>query len=129
MILITGGMNDGDGGFTHLTSVEVLTPSGVPRNCRVPPLPASRWSHTQDGLVACGGGDTTATLTTCLVLTAEGWNTSHQLQQEREIHVSWWSPAGLLLMGGRDSSSTTTEFLTNTSSTPSFQLDYDYGLE
>ena len=44
VLLITG---DRDNPNTALTSVEVLTPSGVPLLCTVPPLPASRYDHTQ----------------------------------------------------------------------------------
>ena len=126
VLLITGGIGRNKQGdkSTELTSVEVLTPSGVPLPCTVPPLPASRYDHTQDGLVACGGYGSTAVLTTCVTLTGSGWQESHQLQEERALHVSWRSPAGLLLMGGH--SNLTTELLTNTgsSSSPSFDLEY-----
>ena len=120
VLLITGGRDKS----TELTSVEVLTPSGVPLPCTVPPLPASRYDHTQDGLVACGGYGSTAVLTSCVTLTGSGWQESHQHQEERALHVSWRSPAGLLLMGGH--SNLTTELLTNTgsSSSPSFDLEY-----
>ena len=118
VILITGGEPE-------LTSVEVLASFGIPHNCTVPPLPASRHSHTQDGAVACGGSGVTATRTSCVSLTASGWTTSHQLVEGRVSHVSWLSPAGLLLMGGRHSDQTT-ELLTDTgSSSPSFDLEYD----
>ena len=120
MLLITGGEGDG----SSLTSVEVVSSSGVPLPCTVPPLPASRYDHTQDGLVACGGYGSTAVLTSCVTLTGSGWQESHQLQEERALHVSWRSPAGLLLMGGH--SNLTSELLTNTgsSSSPSFDLEY-----
>ena len=128
MLLITGG--EGDGG-TYLASVEVLTPSGVPHTCSVPPLPAGRMYHTQDGEVACGGFGSTAAGTSCISLTGSGWSTSHQLQQQhfnnnRYGHVSWLSPDGLLLMGG-EYSRRTTELLseTSSSSSPSFDLEYD----
>ena len=123
MVLITGG--DGDGG-TGLSSVEVFSPSGVPLSCTVPPLPSFRRYHTQDGLVACSGeGDTTGTRTTCIILTGGGWQESHQLQDDRLGHSSWRSPAGLLLMGG-DYSRTSTEMLSATDSTTSsiFTLEY-----
>ena len=122
VLLITGGVGDGGSG---LTSVEVLSPSGVLIPCSVP-RPAYRSYHTQDGAVACGGGDAPATLTSCSSLTASGWSTSHQLQERRHRHVSWLSPVGLLLMGGWGSR-LTTELLTDTSSSssPSFDLEYD----
>ena len=126
LLLITGGRDKQGDKSTELTSVEVLTPYGVPLPCycTVPPLPASRYDHTQDGLVACGGYGSTAVLTSCVTLTGSGWQESHQLQEERAQHVSWRSPAGLLLMGGH--SNLTTELLTNTgsSSSPSFDLEY-----
>ena len=120
VVLITRGRDKS----TELTSVEVVSPSGVPLPCPVPPLPASRYDHTQDGLVACGGYGSTAVLTSCVTLTGSGWQESHQLQEARAQHVSWRSPAGLLLMGGH--SNLTTELLTNTgsSSSPSFDLEY-----
>ena len=118
VILITGGHGTG-------TSVEVVSRWGSPLPCTVPPLPAYRSYHTQDGEVACGG-DNTATLTSCVTLTASGWTTSHHLVEERHNHVSWRSPAGLLLMGG-EYTRRSTELLSNTnsSSSPSFNLEYD----
>ena len=123
MILITGGWDS----YTDLTSVEVFSPSGARLPCSVAPLPASRQDHTQDGAVACGGWDgNTATYTSCVTLTGEGWQESHQLQEKRDDHSSWRSPAGLLLMGGAYSY-TSTEILsaTDSSSTSSFTLEYD----
>ena len=76
VLLITGGRDNPN---TALTSVEVLSPYGVPLPCycTVPPLPASRYGHTQDGLVACGGYGSTAVLTTCVTMTGSGWQESH----------------------------------------------------
>ena len=122
--MITGGASDRLD--SELISVEVLSSSGVPIPCTVPPLPAYTDDHTQDGVVACGGH---LTNTSCSTLTASGWTTSHQLQQRRSGHVSWTSPAGLLLMGGEywySNSRRTTELLTDTgSSSPSYDLEYD----
>ena len=107
--------------------------SGVRLPCTVPPLPASRHVHTQDGLVACGGGGPdddydydydAATRTSCVTLTSGGWQESHQLQYYgRRGHSSWSSPAGLLLMGG---GYTSTEILsaTDSSTTSSFLTYY-----
>ena len=119
--MITGGASDRDN--SELISVEVLSSSGVPIPCSVPPLPAYTDDHTQDGVVACGGH---LTNTSCSTLTASGWTTSHQLQQRRSGHVSWTSPAGLLLMGGYYSI-WTTELLSNTSSSSSPSFDLEYG--
>ena len=75
--------------------------------------------------MACGGYGSTAVLSTCVTLTGSGWQESHQLQEERAEHTSWSSPAGLLLMGG-GYSVTSTEILsaTDSSSTSSFTLEY-----
>ena len=142
MIIVTGGEGEG---YNYLTSVEVLSPTGVRLPCSVPPLPlsaASRYHHTQDGEVACGGQDY-EDATSCSTLTASGWTKSHDLLYERRKHASWNSPDGLLLMGGENYYSyLTTELLANTStsrrmsnrdhtespyqtSTSSFDLDYD----
>ena len=112
--------------------MEVVSPLGVLLPCSVPSLPAPRWHHTQDGEVACGGagggGGDAATQTNCISLTASGWITSHELQQRRHRHVSWRSPAGLLLMGGYYSI-WTTELLSNTSSSSSPSFDLEYGTQ
>ena len=102
--------------YEHESSVEVVSPTGDLLPFTVPPLPAPRSQHTQDGELACGGGEYgTGTKTSCVSLTASGWITSQHLVKERNGHVSWSSPDGLLLMGG-SASPQTTELLTNTSS-------------
>ena len=111
--------------------MEVVSPSGVPLPCSVPPLPDPRNGHTQDGEVACGGGGLWYTLSSCVSLTASGWIESHHLTWERWGHVSWSSPAGLILMGGDQeigdwSDWTGTELLTNDSSSTEF-YDLEYG--
>ena len=111
MIIVTGGEGEG---YTYLTSVEVLSPTGVRLPCSVPLLPDSRYHHTQDGEVACGGQDYDDA-TSCSTLTATGWTKSHNLVYQRRKHASWNSPDGLLLIGG-EYSLRTTELLTNTSS-------------
>ena len=102
--------------------MEVLTSSGAPLPCTVQPFTVTRWRHTQDGLVACGGD---ATETSCVSLTGSGWQESHQLQERRYGHSSWRSPAGLLLMGGYYRR-TSTEILsaTDSSTTSNFTLAY-----
>ena len=126
MLLITGGSTRNSAGTSGLSSVEVVSPSGSLLPCSVPHLPASRWYHTQDGEVACGGSYLhTDTYTNCVSLTASGWTKSHELVGEREGHVSWLSPDGLLLMGGL-SNILKTELLSDnsSSSSPSFRLEY-----
>ena len=122
MFLITGGRGVDYAGY----AVEVFSASGARLPCSVPPFPLQRYQHTQDGEVACGGYGSDATPTSCVSLTTSGWITSHQLQEGRFNHVSWRSPAGLLLMGGYPSLQTT-ELLSNTSSSssPSFGLEYN----
>ena len=80
--------------------------------------------------MACGGGGLWYTLSSCVSLTAFGWIESHHLTWERWGHVSWSSPAGLILMGGDQdidqSDWTSTELLTNdSSSTEFYDLEYD----
>ena len=112
-----------DQGFDGLSSVEVLTSSGLLLPCSVPPLPTLREYFTQNGEVVCGGYPT---VQSCISLTGSDWTTSHQLVESRWGHSSWSSPAGLILMGGYDSGKTT-ELLSDTSSSssPSFDLEYD----
>ena len=120
-LLITGGTSD-DGDAPH--TAEVWLPGD--RSCLLPRLPSpGRWRHTQSSYTACGGWDT-ETRTSCLTFDGE-WEQSHSLSVERAWHVSWQSPAGILLMGGWDSSSTTTELLSTTTdtTTANFSLPYN----
>merc|ERR1712079_161712 len=103
-LMITGGYStDGDGQHT----AEVWLPDD--RSCQLPRLPSpGRQAHTQSSLTACGGYFTG---TSCLTFDGE-WEQSHSLSaEERTNHVSWQSPAGILLMGGDDSDYTSTELL------------------
>ena len=105
--------------------MEVLSSAGTPLPCTLPPLPTVRGGHTQDGLLSCGGEDTGRT---CIKLSAlaGGWVVSHNLLEGREYHSSWQSPAGLVLIGGYWSG-TTTELLSSSDSSSSynFTLEYD----
>ena len=123
-LLITGGdSTDGDAQHT----AEVWLPGD--RSCQLPRLPApGRRYHTQSSYTACGGWDTwtedTWTGTSCLTFDGE-WEQSHSLSVGRYLHVSWQSPAGILLMGG-SWSKTSTELLSTTTdtTTSSFSLSY-----
>ena len=129
MLLITGGSTRNSAGTSGLSSVEVVSPSGSLLPCSVPNLPASRWYHTQDEEEACGGSYLhTDTYTNCVSLTASGWTKSHELVGEREGHVSWLSPDGLLLMGGL-SNILKTELLSDNSSSSSLSFDLEYDTE
>ena len=100
MILVTGGsVGAGSGGSLGSLiggSVEVLSAAGTPLRCTLPTLP-SGMTHTQDGLLSCGG---LGASTTCVKLSDGGWVVSHNLRQSWLFHSSWMSPAGLVLMGG-----------------------------
>ena len=121
-MIITGG--DAGGG-----SVEILSSDGKPLPCDMPPLPAPRFGHTQDGRVSCGGESSiSGTETNCLSLSVNdgGWVESHLLMEKRVNHTSWMSPAGLLLIGGAFSERST-ELLSSTGATTyiNFTLNYD----
>ena len=109
------------------TSVELLHSDGSPW-CTLPDLPEARDSHTQTGLESCGG-TSPATWTTCVRLEGGSWTPSHQLLEERYYqyyHSSWASPAGTMLMGGRNSPQTTELLDANTGdSVMSFPLKYN----
>ena len=136
VVLVTGGARYTDGTrYKHpaLTSVELLNLDGS-FNCMLPSLPEGRSSHTQTGLVACGGyPNPRENLKTCdtFSIGMEEWKKSHVLREERHSHTSWASPQGVMLLGGWDSIRTTgkedetTEVLTNDGeTTPSFGLKY-----
>ena len=125
------------GGSTDERSVEVLSAAGASL-CTLPPLPTTRFEHTQNGLLSCGGSVTT---NNCVKLSVEAgdWVVTHNLLEPREAHSSWESPAGLVLIGGLGSANTasilthlvqtgsTTELLSSSdsSSSYSFTLQYD----
>ena len=119
-------------GETQLASVELLNLDGS-FLCMLPALPEEgRFSHSQTGLVACGGYPK-ENLQTCdtFSIGMEEWKKSHTLGIERHLPSSWASPQGVMLLGGFDNRSTietedeTTEILTNSGDTePGFQLKY-----
>ena len=128
-LLITGGLSD-DGDAQH--TAEVWLPGD--RSCLLPSLPSpGRYSHTQSSYTACGGEgkwDTNLAMdwarTSCLTFIPGEWEHSHSLTEQRYQHVSWQSPAGTLLIGG--AGSITTELLSNTdtTTTPGFNLNWEY---
>ena len=112
------------GGSVKGNTVELLNLDGS-WHCSLPPLPEQRSSHTQTGLVACGGFQKNVTKS-CVRFSKgeEEWKKSHTLKNQRWSHVSWDSPDGVLLMGGYGSF-TTTELLTNNGdTTPGFKIKY-----
>ena len=112
-ILVTGG-------FGTETSVEVILSDNT--ICTMPPLPAGRDRHSQSGLTACGGRGSDVSQT-CSTFSNGDWITSHTLREERQWHVSWNSPSGIMLLGGLRSRHTTE--LSSTSSSAHFDLPYD----
>ena len=120
--MVTGGWYG-----TGLASVEVLSGAGTPISCTIPPLPTTRTGHTQDGLLSCGGGDGTDTTRTCEKISAlaGGWVVSHNLLGDRSEHSSWQSPAGLVIIGG-EYSGTTTELLSSSDSSSSYSFTLQY---
>jgi len=111
------GMAGGHGAYT---STEVFIPD-TGKTCSLPDLPDRRSGHTLDTLgntpVICGGGGNTgntATATSCLQFTPTSfggvWTNYTSTMESRYDHTSWVSSAGLVLMGGY-SSGTTTEIV------------------
>jgi len=105
-------------------SVEVYVPS-TGQHCQLPDLPAWRYHHSMEKMTLCGGVPGSRTQTPCLTLTDVGWEVTTTLLERRYYHVSWDSPAGVILMGGGGSSRKTTEkILQDGTSTASFDLKY-----
>ena len=77
-------------------------------SCVLPDLPNGRYSHTQDGLLICGGFDVNGGVSedspskSCLMWNQGIWNISHHLSSRRSGHCSWTTAAGnkTFLMGG-----------------------------
>ena len=63
-------------------SVEVYVPS-TGQHCKLADLPASRYDHTMEKMVLCGGGSDSDTRTSCLTLTDAGWEVTTTLLEER----------------------------------------------
>ena len=84
----------------------------------------------RSGYSACGGAGGGDDSRSCHTFTAGRWELSHTLTWGRAHHVSWQSPLGTLLIGGRDYDAgagggrLTTELLstTNSSTTELFTL-------
>ena len=114
-LLITGGQSD-DADDDPTTSAEVWLPGD--QSCLLPRLPDTGWDrHTQTSYTTC-------IETSCFNFDGE-WEQSHSLSERRKQHVSWQSPAGILLMGGQSSEAgQTSELLssTDTTTTPYFNL-------
>ena len=124
-LLITGGIIDDDDGVYH--SAEVFLPA-TSTSCQLPRLVLGRWSHTQHGLLVCGGDGDTGAPTTCEEFSpATGtWaRTSHTLQERRWNHVSWSVEEGTLLMGGVISGTTSEIAKHNGTTETTFDMKYN----
>ena len=118
VVMVSGGYNGND-----LTSVELLFLNGT-RLCALPDLPVARYYHSQSGPLACGGGRGDSERASCVTFSGGTWEQTHTLGQRRYSHTAWASPQGVLLMGSRYDSGTTTELLNDDgSTTASFNLD------
>ena len=96
-IIVTGG----SGGSNK--SVEIIREDldgNVMSYCSLPDLPDVRNSHTQSGLITCGGGGTNDTRTSCVTFSSGQWKSSHVLQYGRQGHSSWMSKHGTVILGG-----------------------------
>ena len=96
VMIITGGKT------THGTDeplVELLDEHGK-LICSLPNLPDERFGHTQTGLMACGGGNKSHSISTCLTFQNGSWIYSY-MTEARFSHSSWKSPNGVMLLGGK----------------------------
>ena len=90
-----------------------------------------RWQHTHTGLTLCGGGSFGVKVhQTCTTYNEEEgkWvdGPRNQLREERNSHVGWNSPGGIMLLGGRWTNTWwKTELLSADSSTRKFRLQYE----
>ena len=126
-IIITGGKTLY--GSKYETLVQLLNENGT-FICNLPKLPESRFGHTQNGLVLCGGGNISYSIPTCLMLENGSWIESYNLIEPRYVHSSWTSPIGIMLLGGKFLNGhfdppTTSELLSEDGqSVPSFDMHY-----
>ena len=126
--MVTGGK--GGANNSVRTSPELLSINGT-RLCALPSLLDKRWHHSQNGLIACGGGRHNEPIqTSCETFTAGSWKKTHTLGHRRFGHAGWSSPQGVLLMGGPRyySGADKTELLRdNGDIKPSFKLNLKRG--
>ena len=129
-IIITGGNTGITGGNPDTDKVQLLDTNGT-FICNLPNLPERRFGHTQNGLVACGGGNYSYILSNCLTFQNGSWTESYTLAEPRLNHLSWRSPNGIMLLGGmRDATNEnneppiTSEILTEEGGKQSFPLKH-----
>ena len=85
-IIISGGY-DSSNEDNIPTTVEILHADGTPW-CSLPDIPGTRvrHSHTQSGLIACGGSFTTNS-NNCYTFSSGSWTKSHILLSKRNNWV------------------------------------------
>ena len=126
-IIITGGRT-GRGVEDETTKVQLLHQNGT-LICNLPSLPEGRFGHTQNGLIACGGGNYSHFRSTCSTFHNGFWLESYNLTEPRYEHSSWRSPDGLMLLGGKGIDGNfnppiTSEVLTKDGAIKDFDLKY-----
>ena len=100
-IIISGGRTGHGTTEEHGTKkVQLLHQNGT-LICNLTSLPEARFGHTQNGLVACGGGNYTHYRSTCFTFQNGFWIESYNLTEPRFKHSSWRSPDGVMLLGGK----------------------------
>ena len=106
-------------------SAEIYNPL-TKTSCSVPQLPEGRHYHTQNGDLACGGGASQSTRSTCVKWSpASGtWIKSHTLRQLRAFHVSWETASGVYLIGGYHHGRTSEKVKVDGSVEEGFKLKY-----
>ena len=113
--MITGGYtpNDDDG-----IRVELLFLNGS-QVCELEPLPVKRVTHTQSGLITCGGR---YTKDSCLIFSSGTWKSHGTTLKNRRIHSSFQHNNEILLIGGEYSPNTTETVTKDGTHRPSFNL-------
>ena len=120
-ILISGGYH-----ASALASAEVFIPA-LNRSCSLPYMTTTRYGHSQNNLLACGGYGSRST---CEVFTpGVGWRPEPYSLEScgRSYHTSWTLNNGsvLLLGGGCWSDENTTVLITpGVGTKPGFSLEF-----
>ena len=117
VVLITGGQNT--------DTAELFVPSDG-TSCTLPSLPQTRYVHTVDNHILCGGSGGEDS---CLQWSPDTgtWEELLTLDIARKNHVSWRpaSGTGTYLMGGIYSKRTTTLITSDGGQETGFPLKYD----
>ena len=126
MFIIPGFLISGGDPYSSRKKVELYNPA-TGNSCRVQDLQQDRYYHSSCGGLLCGGGWSSSSRQSCERITGTEVSPlpSLTLTEERAAHLCWRLPGeeGILLLGGFRSP-TTTEVISGTSSSASFQLAY-----